>query len=126
MKLRAERVPESGDAELIARRVVDALREEEWPATRGLLKADEAARLLGVEVDWVREHRVALGAVKLGDGPRARLRFPREAIDAYLAARQVGPRRSEEQPSRRKQRHPRRRGNPAPWLRPAGEPVIDW
>jgi hypothetical protein len=57
----------------------------------------------------VRARRIALGAVKLGDGPKARLRFPREAIDAYLAATRVGGSESafsEPQPAPK----PRRRG----------------
>ena len=120
-----EPAPDNVDADLIARWVVDALRDEERPLTRGLLKTEEAARLLGVDAEWVRANRVALGAVKLGDGPKAHLRFPREAIDAYLAAR------------RRAQAHPptssrstvpkgsRRRGS-APSLPARGQAVIDW
>jgi hypothetical protein len=82
--------PDSVDADLIARRVVEVLREEEGPMNRGLLKTEEAARLLGVAAEWVRANRVALGTVKLGDGPKARLRFPRGAIDAYPRRAQGG------------------------------------
>lgn len=118
--------PDSIDAERIARRVVEVLREEEGPTNRGLLKTAEAARLLGVDAEWVRANRVALGAVKLGDGPKARLRFPREAIDAYLAARKVGANvRSEEQSTSRPKALRRRRGS-APSLPATGQPVIDW
>ena len=95
--------------------------------TRGLLKTEEVACLLRVDVEWVRAHRVALGAVKLGDGPKAHLRFPREAVDAYLAARRViAPGSTSEPAEARKPRRPRRGAAPAPALRAAGERVIDW
>jgi hypothetical protein len=113
------------DAEIIARRVVDALREEPM-AKRGLLKTQEVARLFGVDAEWVRANRVPLGAVRLGDGPRARLRFPRQAIDAYLAARSVGPTASAEQAVARKARQ--RAGSPAsvPSLPAKGDAVMEW
>ena len=117
---------DSDDAELIARELVDTLRNAERPATRGLLTSEEAARLLRVDVEWVRNHRVALGAVKLGDGPKARLRFPRESIDAYLAARRVGPAPAAEAASTSRPRASRRRDGNAPSLSPRGRAVIDW
>ena len=94
--------------------------------TRGLLKTEEVACLLRVDVEWVRAHRVALGAVKLGDGPKAHLRFPRDAVDAYLAARRVMAPGSSEPAAARKSRRPHRAAAPAPALRAAGERVIDW
>ena len=94
--------------------------------TRGLLKTEEAAHLLRVDAEWVRTHRVELGGVKLGDGPKARLRFPREAIDGYLAAHKVGASKSSmEQPASRPGRS-RRHGGGAPSLPATGEAVIDW
>jgi hypothetical protein len=121
-----ERAPNDADTERIARRVVEVLREEERPTTGVLLKTEDAARLLGVDAEWVRAHRVALGAVKLGDGPKARLRFPREAIDAYLAARKVSAAAAaEEQPTSRA-RPMRRRDGSTPSLSPRGQAVIDW
>jgi hypothetical protein len=109
-----ERAPNDADTERIARRVVEVLREEERPTTGVLLKTEDAARLLGVDAEWVRAHRVALGAVKLGDGPKARLRFPREAAAA-----------AEEQPTSRA-RPMRRRDGSTPSLSPRGQAVIDW
>jgi len=105
---------------------VPEVAREDPPMTRGLLKTEEVASLLRVDVEWVRAHRVALGAVKLGDGPKAHLRFPREAVDAYLAARRVIAPRSSEPAAARKPRRPRRGAAPAPALRAAGERVIDW
>ncbi|WP_270006583.1 hypothetical protein [Solirubrobacter deserti] len=40
---------------------------------------------LGVERDWVYARAAQLGAVRLGDGPRARLRFDLEQVRATLA-----------------------------------------
>ena len=78
--------------EPVARRVVELLREDD----RGprMLTAIEAADRLGVSRDWVYAHRSDLGAVRLGDGDRPRLRFPVDRVDACLASRrskQPGP-----------------------------------
>jgi hypothetical protein len=59
--------------EAIARRVVGLLREQERAGE--LIDAAELARRLGVERSWVYTHAIELGAVKLGQGPRPRLRF---------------------------------------------------
>jgi hypothetical protein len=40
-----------------------------------LVDAEALARFLNVERSYVYEHAAELGAVRLGDGPRARLRF---------------------------------------------------
>jgi hypothetical protein len=53
-------------AELVADRVA---------AGPPLVDAEALARLLKVERSYVYEHAVELGAIRLGDGPRARLRF---------------------------------------------------
>lgn len=121
-----ESASDNAEREVIAGPVDDDPPEAEPVATRGLLKTEEAARLLRVDVEWVRTHRVELGAVKLGDGPKAHLRFPREAIDAYLAARRVSIPGSGEAERARKPRRPRRTPAPVPALRAAGEAVIDW
>lgn len=73
----------------------------------------------------MRANRVALGAVKLGDGPKARLRFPREAIDAYLAARKAGAGASSDEQPMGRPKGSRRHGS-APSLPARGQAVIDW
>ena len=76
-----------GEAERIAGRVAAALRREPPPR---FLDAAAAARMLGVERDWVYEHAVEhaveLGAIRLG-GRRGRLRFDRLALCERLASR---------------------------------------
>jgi hypothetical protein len=71
--------PELVDA--IARRVVELL-EKRGVQKRELVDAAELARLLGIERSWVYAHAIELGAVKLGSGPKPRLRF-----DPEIAAR---------------------------------------
>jgi hypothetical protein len=70
------------DIEAVALRVVELLREE-GVATR-LLTADEVATRLGVDRDYVYAHADELGAKRLGDGPRARLRFDPADLDRRL------------------------------------------
>ena len=67
--------------EAIARRVVEIL-ERRGLQGRELVDAAELARRFGIERSWVYTHAIELGAVKLGDGPKPRLRF-----DPQIAAR---------------------------------------
>lgn len=67
--------------EAIARRVVELL-EGRGRQKRELIDATELARRFGIERSWVYSHAIELGAVKLGDGPKPRLRF-----DPDIAAR---------------------------------------
>jgi hypothetical protein len=58
--------------------------------TVGLIDARELAELLGVARDWVYANADRLGGVRLGDGPRARLRFDADRAREALAARSGG------------------------------------
>jgi hypothetical protein len=76
---------DSQTVDAIARRVVELLRERERGAGE-LIDAAELARRLGVDRSWVYTHAIELGAVRLGDGPRPRLRFdPRLALARFRA-----------------------------------------
>lgn len=55
--------------------------------TVGLIDARELAERLGVARDWVYANADRLGGVRLGDGPRARLRFDADRAREALAAR---------------------------------------
>lgn len=81
--------PEVIDA--IARRVVELLPRG-VSAHAELVDAAELARRLGIERSWVYTHAIQLGAIKLGNGRRPRLRFdPQVAIERIRAsARQHG------------------------------------
>jgi hypothetical protein len=73
------------DIEAIAERVAAKIGA---PArTFALLDARELADQLGVSVDYVYRHKVELGAMALGDGPRARLKFDVDRARQVLEAR---------------------------------------
>jgi len=71
-------------ADAIAERVAKLLSAD-VPAESRLVSAAEVARELNVGRQWVYEHAEQLGARRLGDGPRARLRFDLETIRAASA-----------------------------------------
>jgi hypothetical protein len=60
--------------EQLAQRVAELVADR-VPAGAPLVDAEALARFLNVERSYVYEHAAELGAVRLGDGPRARLRF---------------------------------------------------
>ena len=77
-------------AEAVAERVVERLRAEpaappsEPPA---LLDARALARALGVSTSYVYANSGKLGGVRLGNGPKPRLRFHLErAVEAHASA----------------------------------------
>lgn len=72
-------VPE--DVEAIARRVAELLADRSQ--TR-LVDAIELAAVLGVSPTYVYRHALQLGARRLGDGPKARLRFDLEQARSAL------------------------------------------
>jgi hypothetical protein len=101
IKLDAETV------EAIARRSVELL-EQRGLQRRELVDAAELARRFGIERSWVYSHAIELGAVKLGSGPKPRLRF-----DPQIAARvlrRVGEKTAADPPARSGERADR----PAP------------
>ena len=72
--------------EAIATRVIELLQEH----TRHLQHPDslidvaELARQTGLSRTWIYEHARELGAIRLGDGPRARLRFNPDTVKRLL------------------------------------------
>lgn len=70
--------------EAIAERVAELLRGE--ATTPDLIDAAEVARRLGISRATVYERAGELGAHRIGDGPRARLRFEPERIAERLSA----------------------------------------
>lgn len=79
----------------------------------GLVDATAIARQLRVDRSWVYAHADELGAVRLGDGPRPRLRFDPAKATAAMTARQTSersPRPAERAaaslPGRRRRRAP--------------------
>ena len=84
----------------------------------GLVDARGLAEELGVARDWVYANAERLGGVRLGDGPRARLRFDVERAREALAAS-----RQDTQPTNGGAPK-RRRGRPRGKVVPTGVPLI--
>jgi hypothetical protein len=80
--------PNPGVVEAIAQRVAELLRADLGISPR-LLTPNQVAERFGVSRTWVYEHAEELGAVRLGAGPKAHLRF-----DANHVARAIAPRAS--------------------------------
>jgi hypothetical protein len=51
-----------------------------------LVDAATIAELIGTTRDWVYQNADRLGAIRLGDGPRARLRFDPERVERALGS----------------------------------------
>jgi hypothetical protein len=69
--------------EAIAQRVAELLRAE-LGLTPCLLTPSEVADRFAVSRTWVYEHATELGAIRLGDGPKARLRFDAKTVSEVL------------------------------------------
>ena len=74
--------PESVRAVALA--VADLLRAEDVATAETLLTPAEVALKYGVSRTWVYAHAKDLGAVRLGAGPKARLRFHAERVEEAL------------------------------------------
>jgi len=83
--------------EKIARRVVELL-EARGLQQRELVDASALAKRFGIERSWVYSHAIELGAVKLGNGAKPRLRFDPEVAARVL--RRVGEEPAADPPAR--------------------------
>ena len=71
----------------VAREVAALLRHSAEP-TDGMLTAAQVAARFNVDRSWVYTHAEELGVVRLGDGPRPRLRFdPAIVSQRFIATR---------------------------------------
>ena len=93
---------EREDIEAIARRIDDLLRERRVDAD--LADVSALAARLGVTRSWVYAHSRELHAIRLGKGPRARLRFDVPTTLAALA--DEDPAVSAQRPARARSRKP--------------------
>jgi len=98
--------PEDIKAIAAAVAVLLATRRER-PVEGRLADAEEIARAYGVTAGYVRANAARLGAVRIGDGPRPRLRFDPEIVAERWTARgsgkRSGPRESEAPATRSRQ-----------------------
>lgn len=81
------------DIEAIAVRVA-RLMGSTRPTGLSLLDPKELAAALRVSVDYVYAHAADLGAMRLGDGPKARLRFDLHTARQAMRARKQPPRQA--------------------------------
>ena len=101
---------EPDDIELLAQRVAELLANQAMESRQmgQLVDAAAVARLLGVSRATVYAKADELGAIRIGNGKRARLRFdPASIVAGRLAAsrdRDTTPRR---RPSRRRSKRPK-------------------
>jgi hypothetical protein len=99
------------DIDAVAARVVELLREQ--PAEpRRYVDAATLARALSVERAWVYLRARELGALRLGDGPKARLRFDLERARAALAEINARDQPPPDKLPRRRRGRPRKRATP--------------
>jgi hypothetical protein len=75
-------------ADAIAQKVVEIVGTRS--ATFGLVDARELAGELGVSIDYVYAHATKLGAMRLGSGPKARIRFDLDRARQALEVRTRG------------------------------------
>ena len=85
----SDRTLTNGDVEAIAdalaRKVAEIVGARS--ATFGLVAARELAEELGVSTDYVYAHAAELGAMRLGAGPKARIRFDLDRARLALEGR---------------------------------------
>jgi hypothetical protein len=112
------------DLELLASRVAELVLEQLAPvAADALLDADDVARRLGVTRSYVYDHAAALGARRLGEGRRARLRFVwADVLAALPSLAGRGTAREETRATTRSRRRPAPTGAPLVPIRGASVP----
>lgn len=104
------------DIEAIADRVVERLADgDRRGVSVGLATAADVAERYGVTPSWVYANKKRLGAVKLGEGPKARLRFDLERVEHELRPQT----RHQPPPSRRG-----KRGRPRKTMLPPGVELL--
>jgi predicted DNA-binding transcriptional regulator AlpA len=96
--------------EAIAEAVVDLLADRGLVVYAGpsasarVLKVGEVARLLGRSAPWVYEHATELGAIRMGNGPKARIGFDLATIEEWKRDHQLAPRATRKPAQRRPRR----------------------
>jgi hypothetical protein len=70
----------------IAQRVAAILQSEPLPTREQLMTATDVAARFGVSRTWVYDNAERLGAIRLGTGSRARLRFDPNRVGEFIQA----------------------------------------
>ena len=112
--------PPALDLDTLADAVVERIQSHA-PARPALVDAVTLARHLGMSRAWCYEHRAELGAVTIGDGPKARLRFNLDVALAAFQRLQPDAPSASAQPPKPKPARRRRSTSSVPLLPIAGE-----
>ena len=82
---------DAGSIERIARRVAELLRAEASAPLEPWLTAAEVAERYSVSRAWVYDNAGSLGAIRLGAGTKARLRFDPNRVQEHFSERDRSP-----------------------------------
>jgi hypothetical protein len=79
--------------EAIARRVIELLDGQlsAVPDRAALIDVRELARRTGMSCTWIYAHAHELGVIRLGKGPKARLRFKPDTVERLITYAQPPP-----------------------------------
>jgi hypothetical protein len=106
--MHADSRPDPALVDAVAQRVLELLeRRALAPASGELLTFADVAARYRVRPSWVYAHQRELGVVRLGDGPRARLRFDAQVVAASVD-RHAGRARTRSEDHRLRRRRRRR------------------
>ena len=83
----SESVLDHSSIEAIAREVAQLLGRDDPLGAQGLLTARQVAARFNVERSWVYAHADELGVIRLGQGPRPRMRFDPAVLAQHLLTR---------------------------------------
>ena len=102
-----DRDPSAGDVRAIAEAIADVLSERGLivyagpSASARVLSAREVSKLLGRSAPWVYAHATELGAIRMGNGPKARIGFDLTNIEQWKRDNQIRPPEPRKPPPRR-------------------------
>lgn len=102
--------PTAGDVRAIAEAIADVLAERGLVVYAGpsgsarILNAREVSKLLGRSAQWVYAHATELGAIRMGNGPKARIGFDLASIEQWKRDHQIRPPEPRKPPRRRPRR----------------------
>ncbi len=102
------------DIEALALRVAELLEQRGARSAASFVDAAEIARRFGTDRAWVYSHAAELGAVKLGSGPKAHLRFDPQVALERMQNRSTS--KKQESGRERTERRRSRRSTAAPLL----------
>lgn len=106
-----EHAASAGDVRAIAEAIADVLAERGLVVYAGpsasarVLSAREVSKLLGRSAPWVYDHATELGAIRMGNGPKARIGFDLANIEQWKRDNQIRPPQPRKPPHRRSRRN---------------------